>query len=118
MADRLIIEGLQLFGYHGVLAEERERGQLFSLDIELEFDFPAGDELAQTIDYVRVIETAQRVNETGSFQLLESLAQALAERVLGDFALVQRVRVRACKQHPPLGILVNSVTAEVVRARV
>lgn len=117
MADRIIIEGLQLFGHHGVSAAERQRGQCFSLDIELEFDFPARDELAQTIDYVRVIEIVQTVNEACSFQLLESFAQAVAARVLGDFSLAQRVRVRAGKRPPPLDISVDMVAAEAIRTR-
>jgi dihydroneopterin aldolase len=119
MMGRLTIKGLQLFGHHGVTREERERGQFFSLDIQLAFDFPIRDDLTQTIDYVRVIEIAQRVNEDESFRLLESFSQTIAEQVLRDLSPVQRVRVRVSKERPPLppGILVERVAAEVVRRR-
>ncbi|MCS6902929.1 MAG: dihydroneopterin aldolase [Candidatus Bipolaricaulota bacterium] len=119
MMGRLMIEGVQLFGHHGATQEERERGQLFSLDLELELDFPSQDDLAHTVDYVRVIEIAQRVNQDQSFQLLESFARVVAEEVLSHLSPVRRVRVRVCKGRPPLppGMHVESVAAEVVRGR-
>lgn len=119
MTGHLRIEKLKLFGHHGVQKEERERGQLFALDIEVAYDLPAQDDLTQTIDYVRVIEIAQRVNAAASFQLLESFARAVAEQVLRELAPVQWVRVRVAKERPPLppGILVDRVTAEVIRGR-
>ncbi|MCS6936827.1 MAG: dihydroneopterin aldolase [Candidatus Bipolaricaulota bacterium] len=114
-----MIEGLELFGYHGATQEERERGQLFSLDLELELDLPNGDDLAHTADYVRVIEMARQVNAENSFRLLESFARAVAERVLQDLSLVQRVRVRVWKERPPLppGMQIRRVAAEAVCSR-
>jgi dihydroneopterin aldolase len=108
---------LQLFGHHGVYEDERERGQLFALDAEIEFDFPRRDELSETIDYSRVIERIRELNETQTFRLIETFAQAIAEEILKDFRQVRRVRVRVRKLKPEIapGITLDAVAAEVIR---
>ncbi len=42
MTDRIEIRDLQVLGVHGVLAEERDRAQPFSLDIVAEVDTERG----------------------------------------------------------------------------
>lgn len=97
--------------------DERERGQLFSVDAEIEFDFPHRDDLSETIDYVRVIEGIREVNETRTFQLIEAFAQAIADKILKDFRQARRVVVRVRKLRPSLalGITLDAVAAEVIR---
>ena len=97
--------------------DERERGQLFALDAEIEFDFPQRDELSETIDYSRVIERIRELNETQTFRLIETFAQAIAEEILKDFRQVRRVRVRVRKLKPEIapGITLDAVAAEVIR---
>ncbi len=109
---------MQLFGYHGVSQQERERGQLFSIDAEIEFDFPQRDELSETVDYVRVIERICKINEAHSFQLIETFAQAIAEEICKSFRKVRRVSVRVKKPKPPVAadITLDAVAAEVSMA--
>ncbi len=98
---------------------ERERGQLFAIDAEIEFDFPDKDKLSETVDYVRVIERIRQINESSSFQLIETLAHAIAETILKDFRQVRRAAVRVKKLRPALaaGITLDAVAAEVIRSR-
>jgi dihydroneopterin aldolase len=116
--ERIIIRGLELFGHHGVSAVERERGGLFSLDLELEGAFGRADELEETVDYRRVIEGVEEINKK-SFKLIEAFARAVAEAILRDFPRVEWVKVRVKKLHPPLpaGTAVEWVAAEVIRER-
>ncbi|MFN4218913.1 MAG: 2-amino-4-hydroxy-6-hydroxymethyldihydropteridine diphosphokinase [Candidatus Bipolaricaulia bacterium] len=115
--SKISLENLQLFGYHGVRDEERERGQLFSIDTEIEFDSPHRDDLSETIDYVRVIEGIREVNEARTFQLIETFAQAIADKILKDFRQARRVVVRVKKLRPTIaaGITLDAVAAEVIR---
>ncbi|MCX8103273.1 MAG: dihydroneopterin aldolase [Candidatus Bipolaricaulota bacterium] len=108
---------MQLFGHHGVHEEERERGQLFAIDVEIEFDFPNRDDLAETVDYVRVIERVREINNASSFRLIETFAQKIAEEILKSFRQVRRVSVRVKKLKPSLaaGITLDAVAAEVIR---
>ena len=115
--SKICIENLQLVGHHGVSEEERERGSLFALDAEIEFDFPTRDDLAETVDYVRVIEGIREVNETSSFRLIETFAQAIADKILRDFRQARRVSVRVKKVRPSIapGVTLDAVAAEVIQ---
>lgn len=116
--ERIIIHDLVLFGHHGVSIEERERGGLFSFDLELEGEFGRRDELEETVNYSRVIERVEEINKE-SFKLIEVFARTVAKAILDDFSQVELVKVRVKKLHPPLpaGTAVGWVAAEVVTER-
>ena len=117
--DRILIEGLELFAHHGVHTEEREIGQVFLVDVELQGDFrPTRDELSATVDYMAVVRLVQEFNQTHQFKLIESLAHALTERILDDFPTVGRTRVRISKYpSAPVGLRLGRVAVEVERER-
>ena len=109
----MIIElaGLELFGYHGVLEEERENGQQFWFDLELEVgEWGANDRIEDAVDYRLVVEAVREVNEQ-RFELLEALASTVAETVMSRFALA-RVKVRVRKRPAGLPVEYSAVTAE------
>src|SRR5581483_112041 len=61
---RVIIElsGLELFGYHGVLDEEKRDGQTFWFDVELEVgEWGANDRLDEAVDYRLVVDAVREV---------------------------------------------------------
>lgn len=118
--DRIIIKGLKVHAFHGVLASEKALGQEFLIDIELETDFvgaAAGDDLSRTIDYAEVAESAARISTGERYDLLETLACRLAEHVLGyEGALAATVTVR--KPDAPLPVDVEWVGVTVSRGKV
>ncbi len=116
--ERLWIRGLRLFGYHGVREEERQQGQTFWVDAQIELERPnRQDELESTVSYVEIIKLMQRINQTKSFQLLESFAAALAEGIVEGFSQVRRARVRVRKRPADLAEQLDWVAAEVVYIR-
>ncbi len=117
--DHIVLAGMRFFGYHGVLPEERSRGQEFVVDVDLQVDLrPAGeaDDLAATVDYRRVYDVVREVVEGPPRQLLEALAEAVAARLLG-LAPVQAVRVRVRKPSVPLPGPLDHAAVEIVRHR-
>ena len=117
--DRILLNGLTFFGRHGCHPAERELGQKFLVDIELECDVSeAGqsDALADTIDYVSIYEAAREIMEGDSAQLLESLAQRIADYALED-ERVQSAWVRIRKPHVALPTPVESLGVEITRER-
>ena len=93
---RVELHGLELYGYHGVLEDERRVGQAFLWDVELEVgERGATDRLEDAVDYRRVADAVREVNER-QFQLLEGLAAAAADVLVARFP-VDRVRVRVRK---------------------
>jgi dihydroneopterin aldolase len=93
----LELHGLEVFGRHGVLDEEKLDGQMFAYDVELEVEEPAADRIDVAVDYRLVADYVREVSDSGPFELIETLAVAVAETLLVRLA-VTRVRVRVRKR--------------------
>ena len=97
-ADVLRVQQMQFHAYHGVFQEEQQHGQQFEVDAELYFDMhPAGisDCLDDTIDVNQVYAAVKSVVVGQRFDLLETLAQHICQKLLELFpADAVRVRVR------------------------
>jgi dihydroneopterin aldolase len=90
------LHGLELRGFHGVLDQEAREGQSFLFDVCLEVDQPAGDRIEDAVDYREVASCVREVSDTTRFQLLESLAAAVADELMARFD-VRRMRVTVRK---------------------
>jgi 7,8-dihydroneopterin aldolase/epimerase/oxygenase len=90
------LRGLELYGYHGVHPEERERGQRFLYDVELEVgDRGADDRIENAVDYSQVARVVRDVAEK-PYNLLEALAAAVADAIEERFR-PERLKVRVRK---------------------
>ena len=91
------IRDLRVFGRHGVHDDERERGQDFLFDVELEVgERGTSDRLEDTVDYVEVARAVREVSDARWYALLEALAAAVADELERRFS-PERVRVRVRK---------------------
>ena len=90
------VHGLELFGRHGVNEDERREGQTFLFDVTLEIAEPKEDAIDETIDYRLVRDIVREINEGESYQLLETLAAAVADALNAELR-VKRVRVTVRK---------------------
>lgn len=81
MTTRLYMTGIAASGRHGANPGEKETAQDFVVDLDVEVEVRR-DELASTADYRGLIGTARETVERESFELLESLADAVATAVL------------------------------------
>jgi dihydroneopterin aldolase len=87
------VRDLRVFGHHGVHEEERERGQDFVFDVQLDVgERGTSDRLEDAVDYVEVVRAVQEVSDGSRFALLEALAVAVAEELERRFS-PERVRV-------------------------
>ncbi len=118
--DRIILEGIQLYGYHGANPEEKALGQTYVVDLEVELDLGAAgasDRLEDTVSYTQLYRAVQEIVEGESKNLLEAVAQAIASKVLGEFP-VDAVRVRLKKPRPPIrGSALDNASVEIYRRR-
>lgn len=102
--DKIILEGLEFYGYHGVLPEEQSLGQRFIVDLELYLDLrPAGisDDPDLTVNYARVFELVESIVGGRPYRLIESVAEAIASAVLEHFP-VKELMVRVKKPQAPV----------------
>jgi dihydroneopterin aldolase len=93
---RIELQAIELHGFHGVLDWERERGQRFLVDVELDVgDAGTSDRIEDAVDYRDVVVCVREVSDARAYTLLEALAQALADTLYERFSAVSvRVRVR------------------------
>ena len=111
------VRDLRVFGRHGVHDDERERGQDFVFDVELDVgERGTSDRLEDAVDYREVAAAVLEVNAR-QFRLLEALAGALADALVERFP-VDGVRVRVRKPEVrPAGLALEFSAVTVERAR-
>jgi len=98
------IMGIQAFGRHGVFAFEREQGQMFSVDAQLQLiSGPTSDDLSETIDYSRVAQDIARNVGAQPCDLIETLAERIAQELLHTYPC-RAVVVTVHKPQAPLAI--------------
>jgi dihydroneopterin aldolase len=117
---RITIKGLEIFAYHGVLPEEREKGQLFLFDVGLSLRSTAApdtDDIADTVDYAAVCDSVFEVATGATYNLLEKLAAVTADEILRRFPSVDRVKVRIAKASAPIEYKLDQVAVMLKRSR-
>jgi dihydroneopterin aldolase len=107
------LTGLLVHGFHGALDWERERGQNFLFDVELEVgEAGSSDKLEDAVDYRDIAACVKEVSDARAYHLLEALATAVADELVARFP-VERASVRVRK---PDVVLDPPVTFAAVRA--
>lgn len=117
--DRILLSGVRATGFHGVLPEERERGQEFVVDLELTLPLAAAaatDAVAATVHYGELAERVAAAVGTDPVDLLETLAERLAALVLED-ERVGRVAVTVHKPAAPIPVPFGDVAVRIERSR-
>lgn len=116
--DKIILENMLFFGYHGVLAEENRLGQRFAVSLSLGCDTKEAaqnDDLSKSINYAEIFTEVKAIMEGGPVKLLETLAEAIAQTALTMGALSVRVTVK--KLHPPIPGQMDFAAVEIERGR-
>lgn len=118
MVDCIILNDIQVYGYHGVNQQEQDVGQIFSVNLEIECDLKkAGlsDLISDTVDYSVLYSLVKSVVEGPSYNLLESVAEKIAEGITSSFS-VKNVTVAVTKINPPVwGSSIGAVGVKITR---
>jgi len=117
--DTVAVRGIQGFGYHGVLPQERRDGQSFVVDVVVTLDTrpaAAGDDLGLTVDYADVARTANGVITGEPVDLVETVAAMIADAVLVN-PRVEQVEVSVHKPQAPIGLPFDDVVVTITRLR-
>jgi dihydroneopterin aldolase len=117
--DRIAIHGLSAHAFHGVYEAERRLGQTFRVDAVLELDTApaaADDDLERTVNYAELARALHIVLTGEPVDLLETLAQRLADVCLED-PLVDAVEITVHKPEADLGVPFDDVAVAIRRER-
>lgn len=116
--DKMYVENLQIYGYHGVNQQEKDLGQRFIVSAELFLDLKeAGDSdnLNKTVNYAELCFEIEEQFTKQKYDLIESAAEKLAEFILLKYEMVQRIKLKIKKPWAPIGKPVEYVAVEVDR---
>lgn len=102
--SRLFLTGIRTSGHHGANPGEKDQAQDFVVDLDVEIDVTA-DRIGGTSDYRQLIRTARETVERERFDLLESIANAVAEAVAARPGVVRATAV----VHKPAAARSNDV---------
>ena len=118
--DKIGINGISVYGYHGALPEEQRLGQPFRVSLELELDTrpaAAADALEKTVNYAAVVQAVEAIVQGERVCLIETLAERIASRVLAEFPLVQAVTVKVEKPFAPVAARFEGICVTIRRTR-
>jgi dihydroneopterin aldolase len=117
--DRIILSGIEVYGYGGVTDAEKQVGQRYRVSVILEIDLRAAarsDAIEHTTNYGEVHAIVVETVRERPFNLLENVAGRIGDAILRRFP-VERVLVRFEKLLPPIDGVVASAAVEIARER-
>ncbi|WP_411274672.1 dihydroneopterin aldolase [Daejeonella sp.] len=112
--QKVSLEGVRVFAYHGYYPEEQILGTEFIVDVDTELEvFTAGeDEISNTVNYEKLFHIISHEMQTPR-KLIETVAHAILDQIRHEFLAVKNIRVVIRKMNPPLGGVVHNSAIEV-----
>lgn len=103
--DRINLQGIQLYGYHGYLPEEKRVGQSFIIDASLFLSLQRSgltDNLKHTVNYASIYKDIEKVMKGPSLNLIEHLAETICFKILEGYPLIKKIQISIRKPEAPL----------------
>ena len=117
--DRIHLEGMIFYGFHGVDPAEKVLGQRFIVDVTVERDLRKPgrtDSVADTVSYATIFKLTRAVVEGPSRDLIEAVAEGVAEAIGRAYPDLEAVRVRVRKPGAPVkGSVFDWASVEIER---
>lgn len=116
--DQIKITDLEVFANHGVFPEENKLGQKFLISAVLYTDTrKAGktDDLTASIHYGEVSAFITKYMKEHTYQLLERVAETLAEEMLKSISGLCKINLEIKKPWAPVGLPLKTVSVKISR---
>lgn len=117
--DKIVIKGIKVYGYHGVMDEEKKLGQNFIVDIKMSKDLTmAGttDNLEKTVNYAEVYEVVKNIIKKEKYNLIERVAERIADELINRYN-ISKAKVRVKKPQAPIDGNFEFVGVEIKRKK-
>lgn len=116
--DRIQIEDLEIYARHGAYLEEQKLGQKFLICAQLFVEIQnaaAQDDLNLAVNYGEVCYFMEQWMKENTCCLLETVADRLAQDILLQFPLVQKICLEVKKPNAPIALPLSYVSVAVER---
>jgi dihydroneopterin aldolase len=94
------VRDLQIECIVGIHPHERVTPQIVCVDLEFDYDFTAAarsDAIGDVVNYDAAVSETRAVIVERQFQLIETMAEVVAERLLASHPVVETIRVEVRK---------------------
>ena len=118
--DRIRLNRIAVYAYHGAFAEEATLGQRFFISAEAALSLQeAGqnDDLSKTVHYGELALLLHKIATEERHNLIEALAERLAAVALETFGLIRAITITIEKPNAPIPLPMDGVTVEITRSR-
>lgn len=116
--DKIKVQGIEIFAYHGLFEEEAINGQTFLIDCEFNVDTSCcREEIEKTVHYGEVTMNIVEFATKNRYDLLETLANDLVKFLLEKYKLMTELTITVHKPSAPIPAAFNDVTLTVTRKR-
>jgi len=118
--DKIIIEDLEVYAYHGVAQEEKKLGQMFVVSLQISADLETAalsGNLDASINYSKACNIVKDILQAESYDLIETAALKVIEGIFHKFNHAQVVKVLLKKPWAPMGQHIKYAGVELERGR-
>lgn len=118
--DRISIQRIGVFAYHGVYEEEGRLGQRFYVSVDAYLDLAAAgraDDLEQSVSYADIAAQVQEIAVGNRYNIIEALGEAIAGELLRNFPRIDEISVTVEKPNAAVAAILDSIFVTITRSR-
>ena len=117
--DKIKLNNIEVYAYHGLTSEENQLGQKFQIDVVITTDFKIGlesDDINDSVNYQDIFDKVSTVFVNPTCKLIETAANRVAEALL-ETDKISDVQINVRKPSVPIKGICNSVEVEIFRSK-
>ena len=110
------VEGINVYGTHGVYEQEKKKGQEFRIDLQIElrenilnFENYKSESFDNSVNYESLVHEVINVSDNNSFDLIETFAYEILNS-LKKYNNISKATVTIHKPNSPLKELVEDIS--------
>ena len=110
------VEGINVYGTHGVYEQEKKKGQEFRIDLQIElrenilnFENYKSESFDNSVNYENLVNEVINVSDSNSFNLIETFAYEILNS-LRKYNNISKATVTIHKPNSPLKELVEDIS--------
>jgi dihydroneopterin aldolase/2-amino-4-hydroxy-6-hydroxymethyldihydropteridine diphosphokinase len=118
--EYIYIEDIAIHGSHGVFKEENILGQRFIISARLGGSLQEAmesDDVEKTVNYALVCDLIEDITTNKKYNLIEALANDIANNILKQFQLIDEVEITVKKPFAPIKQVLNMVSVTITKKR-
>jgi dihydroneopterin aldolase len=117
--DKIFVEGIKIYAFHGCFKEEAQIGTNFQVDVELDTDLSKPAETDNIDDAVNYQEVFSVIKEQMAIRsnLLENVAKRIVDALFDKFHTVDKIKLKVAKLNVPLGGHIDNVAIQIEKEK-